>query len=47
MNRPDELYNLQDDPAETKNVIAQHPRIVRQLTERYERYLASGSSRDG
>jgi len=47
MNRPDELYNLQDDPAETQNVVARHPRIVKQLYERYERYLASGGSRDG
>jgi arylsulfatase A len=47
LNRPDELYNLQNDPGETQNVIAQHPDIVKRLTKRYERYVAAGSSRDG
>jgi len=47
IDKPNELYNLQEDPGETQNVITKHPQIARQLTKHYERCVASGSSRDG
>ena len=33
-----ELFNLADDPAESRNLAAQHPDRVRELTARYEAY---------
>jgi arylsulfatase A-like enzyme len=33
-----ELFNLADDPAESRNVARAHPDIVRELTARYENY---------
>jgi arylsulfatase A-like enzyme len=33
-----ELFNLADDPAESRNVARAHPDIVRELTARYEYY---------
>lgn len=33
-----ELYDLEEDPAETRNVITEHPEIVKQLRSKYERW---------
>ncbi|MES2693700.1 MAG: sulfatase-like hydrolase/transferase [Verrucomicrobiota bacterium] len=33
-----ELFNLEDDPAEARNLAAQHPEILAELTRRYEAY---------
>jgi arylsulfatase A-like enzyme len=40
-----QLYNLADDPSEQKNLYAEHPEIVRRLTEILERYKRDGRSR--
>ena len=40
-----ELYNLDDDLSETKDVAATHPRIVEQLTERLEELRKQPQSR--
>jgi arylsulfatase A-like enzyme len=42
---PGQLYNLAQDRQETTNVYAQHPEIVRSLTEKLERIQRSGRSR--
>lgn len=34
-----ELFNLCDDPSETKDVASEHPEIVRDLRQRYDAYL--------
>jgi arylsulfatase A-like enzyme len=34
-----ELFNLRDDPGETKDVAAGHPEIVQDLRQRYDAYL--------
>ena len=39
-----ELYNLKEDPGETKNLYVSHPEKVRELTRRMEEYKAEGSS---
>ena len=39
-----QLYNLQDDPGETKNVYFDNPDVVEQLTELLERYKREGRS---
>lgn len=36
--RRTELFNLASDPGETRDFAAQHPNLVHELTERYERY---------
>jgi len=41
----DELYNLADDLGEQNNVYAQHPEIVKHLTELLEKYRSAGRSR--
>ncbi len=40
-----ELYNLDDDLSETKDVAAKHPRIVEQLTERLDELRKQPQSR--
>jgi arylsulfatase A-like enzyme len=40
-----QLYNLTEDPAETKNVYAEHPKIVAELTELLERSQREGRTR--
>lgn len=35
-----ELYNLNDDPGEATNVIAQHPEVVKELRSAYEEWWA-------
>ncbi|MEQ1850810.1 MAG: arylsulfatase [Chthoniobacteraceae bacterium] len=41
----EQLYNTQDDPAETKNVSAQHPEVVKELRALLIRYRNGGYSR--
>jgi len=41
-----QLYNLQDDPAETKDVSAQHPDVVKELAALLDRYRDGGYSRE-
>ena len=33
-----ELYNIVNDPAQTKNLAAQHPELVQQMTADYQKY---------
>jgi arylsulfatase A len=40
-----QLYNLKEDPAETKDVSAAHPDVVKELEPLLERYRAGGYSR--
>ena len=44
-DRPNIVY-IQADMAETKNVAAEHPDVVRQLRELLERYRTAGGSRE-
>ena len=41
-----QLYNTHDDPAETKDVAAEHPEIVKELTALLNRYRNGGYSRE-
>ncbi|NLX98852.1 MAG: arylsulfatase [Rhodopirellula sp.] len=45
--RPAQLYNLADDIGETKNLYADRPEMVRQMTERMERIVGDGRSTPG
>ena len=40
-----QLYNLADDPGETKNLFVEHPEIVKRLQGIYSRYEKKGFSR--
>jgi len=40
-----ELYNLADDLSETKNVAAQHPDIVKEMSAKLEEIKSKGRSR--
>ena len=40
-----QLYNLDEDPAETKDVSDQHPEVVKELEALLERYRSGGYSR--
>jgi hypothetical protein len=42
-----QLFNLADDPSETKNEHAQQPTIVQRLTKLLEQYVADGRSTPG
>ena len=42
-----QLYDLANDKAESRNVQAEHPEIVNQLTKLLERYVADGRSTPG
>ncbi|WP_165072230.1 sulfatase family protein [Paludisphaera rhizosphaerae] len=44
---PIQLYNLADDPAETKNLQAEHPVIVARLTALMRKYVDDGRSTPG
>jgi hypothetical protein len=33
-----ELFNLQDDPLEKKNIAAQHPEVVREMTAQLNKW---------
>jgi len=39
-----QLYNVKEDPAETKNVYEEHPDVVKKLTALYEKYKMDGRS---
>ena len=39
---PGQLYHLEDDPAEEKNLYAQHPGIVARLSTLLEEYRRGG-----
>lgn len=41
-----QLFNLKDDPAETTDVSAQHPEVVKELTALLNRYRDGGYSRE-
>lgn len=41
----EELYDLQTDPAQAKNVAAQHPKIFQQLRQHYEQWWAGVAPR--
>jgi arylsulfatase A-like enzyme len=40
-----QLYNLREDPSETRNLYAQHPEKVRELTAILKKYQGTGRSR--
>lgn len=42
-----QLYNMKDDPAETKNVYAEHPEIVKELKALMIKYVREGRSTPG
>ena len=42
---PGQLYNLADDPGETKNLYHDHPEIVKELKTKLDEYVQSGRSR--
>ncbi|HSH96422.1 MAG TPA: sulfatase-like hydrolase/transferase [Roseimicrobium sp.] len=42
----EQLYNTQEDPAETKDVSAQHPEVVKELRALLNRYRDGGYSRE-
>lgn len=42
-----QLYDIQADPAEEKNVEAENPDVVKQLTDLLERYVTQGRSTPG
>ena len=43
--KPYFLFDMEQDPSETTNVIEAHPQIARRLTERFETIMNSGRSR--
>jgi len=44
---PIQLYDMSEDPAEQRNVQAEHPEVVKKLTALLERYVAQGRSTPG
>ena len=42
-----QLYDMEADPSEQKNVQADHPDVVKHLTQLLERYVAQGRSTPG
>jgi hypothetical protein len=44
---PIRLFDLQNDPAETRNLYEKHPEIVARLREILQRYVANGRSTPG
>lgn len=44
---PIQLYNLAADPGETRNLQAEHPKVVAQLTELLKQYVVQGRSTAG
>ena len=42
-----QLYNMKDDPGETRNLYQEHPEIVRRLTALLNKYDVEGRSRPG
>lgn len=44
---PLQLYNMKDDPSETKNVIDEHPELVKSLVKLTQEYIENGRSTPG
>ena len=44
---PMQLYDMQNDISETKNVVEQHPDIVKKLTTVMKEYILNGRSTPG
>ena len=44
---PIQLYNLQSDPKETRNVYKDHPEVVKELTGVLRRFVERGRSTPG
>jgi arylsulfatase A len=44
---PEQLFDMSSDPAETKNLAAEHPEIVALLLQRLEKMIADGRSTPG
>src|SRR5581483_4358409 len=42
-----QLYDLAEDPAEKKNVVAEHPDVVRQLAHQLREMIVNGRSTPG
>ena len=42
-----QLFNMKEDPSETKNLQAEKPEIVTELTKLLEKYVADGRSTPG
>ena len=42
---PGQLYNLKNDPGETKNLYNKYPEIVKKLKSKLEEYKKNGHSR--
>ena len=41
---PGQLYDLKNDPGETKNLYNQHPEIVKRMKDKLDQFVASGRS---
>jgi len=41
---PGQLYDLKNDPSETKNLYHQHPNIVKRMKAKLDQFVASGRS---
>ncbi len=41
LNAPPEMYDVVNDPAETRNIIAQHPELARELHQHLREWLAT------
>ena len=41
---PIQLYNMKDDPTESKNVYQEHPEIVSELKDLLQKYIREGRS---
>ena len=41
---PGQLYDLKNDPGETKNLYHQHPKIVKRMKAKLDQFVASGRS---
>ena len=46
-NSKGQLYDLEADPGETKNLFKSHPEVVERLFTQFESYVTSGRSTDG
>ena len=44
---PIQLYNMKDDPTESKNVYQEHPEIVSELKDLLQKYIREGRSTPG
>ena len=44
---PIQLFNMKDDPIESKNVYREHPEIVKELKQLLQKYIREGRSTPG